>query len=164
VHKAEQHFLPFLEPRCASFIPNLTIHWSQAYTNQFTGTRDFSCSYTAGCVRDRAPQAYDEAHPYQDQIYNVCKTNVLCNLWQDSVDIFARPITPLWLELYVHKCQVFRYFTLIVAEIMKNDVSFKIKTNYTKAGNKSECMIWKSRKTSAKVGQSYKKNNKTEIS
>jgi hypothetical protein len=133
-HNAEQHFLPLCKPRCASSIPNLVIHWSQAYTNQFTGTRDFSCSYTAACVRDRAPQACGEAHTCQDQIYeyNVCKMTVLCNLWQDSVDIFARPIMPLWLELYVLKCQVFRYFTLIVVEIMKNDVSFKNKTKLYK--------------------------------
>jgi hypothetical protein len=48
---------------------------------------------------------------------------------------------PLSLELYVLKCQVFRYSALAVVEIIKNNVSFKNKTNYKKAGNKSEFMI-----------------------
>ena len=53
---------------------------------------------------------YDKAHNCQTQIYKVCKTTVLISLWTNSVDIFARPIMPLSLELYVLKCQVFRYF------------------------------------------------------
>ena len=98
-------------------------HWLVSDTTQFTGTRYFSCSYTAACVRDRTPQAYGEAPSCQDQIYKVCKATVPCNLWEDFVNIFARPIIPLWLEVYVLKCQVFRYFALTVVEIMKNDVS-----------------------------------------
>ena len=61
-------------------------------------------------------------HSCKDQIYKVCKATVPLNLWEDFVDIIARPIIPPSLEVYVLKCQVFRYFALTVVEIMKNDV------------------------------------------
>jgi hypothetical protein len=138
-------------------------HWLVSDTTQFTGTRDFSCSYNAACVRDRTPQAYGEAHSCQDQIYKVCKATVLFNLWEAFVDIFARLLKPLWLELYVLKCQVYRYFVLTVVGVIKNVVSFKNKTNYKKSGNKFEFMIWKSRKFSVKVGLRYQKKNNNNI-
>jgi hypothetical protein len=94
-------------------------HWLVSDTTQFTGTRDFSCSYNAACVRDRTPRASGEAHSCQDQIFKVCKATVLFNLWEAFVDIFVRLLKPLWLELYVLKCQVHRYFVLTVVGVIK---------------------------------------------
>lgn len=70
VQNVLQHFLPVWQPCCVSSIPNLTINGSRKYINFFTGSRDFSCSYTVGCARDGKPQAYGDIHPCQDQIYN----------------------------------------------------------------------------------------------